>query len=72
MFVKTAHSFALRITVENLTKGTATVNAKSILSILLAAVQMHDRIRITAEANDAEAAVSALCDRIKCNFGESE
>jgi phosphocarrier protein HPr len=72
IFVKTANGFASRITVENLTKGTKAVNAKSILSLLLAAVQMNDRVRITADGNDEEAAVSALCELIKSNFGESE
>jgi len=58
--------------VENLTKGTAVVNAKSILSVLLVAVQMDDRVRITADGNDEEAAVTALCDLINSNFGELE
>jgi len=72
MFVKTANGFASRITVENLSKGTSTVNAKSILSVLLAAVQMHDRVRITADGNDEEEAISTLYDLIKNNFGESK
>jgi len=71
-FVKTASGFASRITVENLTKGTAPANAKSILSVLSVAVQMNDHIRIIAEGNDEEAAVIALCDLINSNFGEME
>ncbi|HVB72595.1 MAG TPA: HPr family phosphocarrier protein [Ktedonobacteraceae bacterium] len=70
LFVKAASVFASRITVENLTKRTAAANAKSILSVLSAAVQMNDRVRITANGDDAEAAVTALCDFIKNNFGE--
>jgi phosphotransferase system HPr (HPr) family protein len=72
LFVKAASGFASRITVENLTKGSAPANARSILSVLLVAVQMADQVRITADGNDAEAAVSALCDLINSNFGELE
>ena len=72
LFVKATSGFASRITVENLTKGTAPANAKSILSVLSLAVQMNDRFRITADGNDAEAAVIALCDLINSNFGEME
>lgn len=71
-FVKTANSFASEITVENLTKGTPVANAKSILSILLAAVQMNDQVRLCAHGGDEEAAISALCDLISNNFGETE
>jgi len=72
LFVKAASGFASRIRVENLTKGTAPTNAKSILSVLSVAVQMDDWVRITADGNDAEAAVSALCDLINSDFGEME
>ena len=70
LFVKAASGFASRITIENLTKGTAPTNAKSILSVLSVAVQMNDGIRISADGNDAEAAVIALCDLVNSNFGE--
>lgn len=72
LLVKAASGFASRIIVENLTKGSASANTKSILSVLSVAVQMDDRIRITADGNDAEAAVIALCDLINSNFGETE
>jgi phosphotransferase system HPr (HPr) family protein len=71
-FVKTANNFASEITVENLTKGTKVANAKSILSLLLAAVQMNDQICICARGGDEEAAISALCDLINSNFGGME
>lgn len=71
-FVKTANGFTSGITVANITKGTAPANARSILSVLLAAVQMNDQIRIVADGSDAEAAVSALCALIDGNFGELE
>jgi phosphocarrier protein len=47
-------------------------NAKSILSVLTAAVRMGDQVRIAAEGNDEQAAVEALCHLIQGNFGETE
>jgi len=71
-FVKAAARYKSSITVANLTKGTPPANAKSILSVLSAAVQMSDRIRLIAEGVDEENAISALCELIDSNFGEPE
>ena len=71
LFVQMASRFAGTITVENLTKGSAPVNAKSILSVLAAAVQMDDRVCMVAEGEDEEAAVAALCELIQGNFSET-
>ena len=68
MFVKVANSFLSQITVKNLGNESVTVNAKSILGILSSGVQMNDRIRITAEGEDADEALAALRDLIECNF----
>jgi phosphotransferase system HPr (HPr) family protein len=72
LFVKTAASFTAKVTLENLTRGTKPVNAKSILSVLGAAAKMDDRIRITADGNDEEAAVAALSELVNTRFGEAE
>jgi phosphocarrier protein HPr len=72
LFVKTAAGFSSRITLENLTRGTQPVNAKSILSVLSAGVKMDDQIRIAAEGADEAAAVTALSDLVNSNFGETE
>lgn len=72
LLVKTAGRFTAKVVVENLTKGTAMANAKSILSVLKAAVQQNDRVRITADGDDAEEALASLCELIESNFGESE
>ena len=69
-FVKTAARFKSSITVANLSKGTPPANAKSILSVLTAAVQMNDRIRLNADGADEAEAVAALCVLIDTNFGE--
>lgn len=72
MFVKAAVGFRSRITVENLTKGTQPSNAKSILSVLSAAVQKNDNIRIVAEGEDESEALDALVTLVETNFGETE
>jgi phosphocarrier protein HPr len=69
-FVKTAAGFVSQITVENLTKGTPPVNAKSIVGLLKAAVQADDRIRISASGQDEEQAIAALQALVESNFGE--
>jgi len=71
-FVKMAAGFKARITVENLTKGTPPASAKSILSVLSSAVQKDDKVRLTAEGEDEAAAIAALSELIKANFGEPE
>lgn len=71
MFVKTASNFTSQITVENVSNKSDPVNAKSILGILASGVQMNDRIRITAEGEDEEEALTVLQDLIERNFGKS-
>ena len=71
MFVKTAMAFSSQIQVENLSKGTDTVDARSILGVLASCVNQDDRIRIIAEGDDEEKALAALCDLIERNFDES-
>jgi phosphocarrier protein HPr len=72
LFIKTAGVFSSRITIENLTRGMKPVNAKSILSVLSAGVRMNDRIRITTEGADEEAAIDALAGLVESNFGETK
>ena len=71
-FVKTAAKFSSRITLENLSRGTQPVNAKSILSVLSAGVKQDEQIRVTAEGTDEAAAVNALIELVASNFGETE
>lgn len=69
-FVKLAASYGANIQVENLTKNTNPVNAKSIISVLSINVVHDDKIRITAEGDDEREALEALVDLIERNFGE--
>ncbi len=48
------------------------MNAKSPLHILSAGIQGQDRLRITADGTDEQAAVEALSHLINTNFGEIE
>lgn len=72
VFAKTATTFSSTIQLENLTRGTQPINAKSVLSILSAGIQMNDLLRISAEGTDEEAAVHALSHLITSDFAETE
>jgi phosphocarrier protein HPr len=69
MFVQTAAKFASDIQV---THGTTTANAKSILSILTLGVHQGSEITIKAEGQDAEAVLDALVSLVESNFGETQ
>lgn len=68
-FVRTAGIFASEIAVE---VGAQTVNAKSIMGLLLLAAAQGTVIRIRATGPDAGAAVQALLDLVDARFGEAE
>ena len=72
VFAKKAAAFTATIVVENLTKGTGPVNAKSVLRILSAGIERNDHLRITADGTDEDAAVDALSHLIDTNFAETE
>lgn len=71
MFVKEASRFESKIMVENLNRGTAAVNARSILSVLSLGVNQNDKIRLTIEGADEEQAFNALRNLISGNFAGS-
>jgi phosphocarrier protein len=68
-FVRTAGAFAAEITVE---VGAQTVNAKSIMGLLLLGAAQGTTIRIRAAGSDAVEAVQALADLVSARFGEPE
>lgn len=70
MFVKKASSFKSKVMVENVTRATAPVNAKSILSVLSIGVLKDHEIRIQAEGEDEESAIKSLVELIESDFGE--
>lgn len=71
-FVKAAAGFKCKITLENLDRGSAPINAKSILNVLGAGVQKDHRIRLTAEGADEAAAIDALSTLVMNKCGETE
>lgn len=70
-FVEAAAQFESRVTVENLDRAGRPADAKSILALLMAGVSSGNRIRITAEGPDADAAVAALRDLVASGLGEA-
>ncbi len=70
-FVQTAGKFQSKIMLANLTRNNPEVNAKSIVSVVKAAVAQGHTIRLTAEGDDAQAALDALTQLIRDNFGEA-
>jgi phosphotransferase system HPr (HPr) family protein len=70
LFVETAASYQSRITVENLDRGSAAVDAKSILFLLTIGVLSGHHIRITGDGPDADAALEALATLVREGLGE--
>ncbi|MEN6435809.1 MAG: HPr family phosphocarrier protein [Anaerolineaceae bacterium] len=69
-FVKKAQSFASQILIENVSKRSEKVNAKSFVKILSIAVDHDNDIRITADGDDAVQAIQGLKELVDANFGE--
>ncbi len=66
-----AATFPCNVQVANLTTGSSTVNAKSILSVLTLGVNQGHRIQVGADGDSAEAALAALRQLVESNFGEA-
>lgn len=66
-FVATASRFAADIKV---TKLQQTVNAKSIMGVMMLAANHGSEIIINAEGDDAQEAVNALEELVAAKFGE--
>ncbi len=67
-FVKCAESFESEITV--IKKDGQSASGKSIMGLLMLAIPLGERIVITADGSDAEAAIQALIKLIDNRFGE--
>ena len=70
-FVQAASKFQSKISLVNLTRNSAPVNAKSIVSVIKAAVGQGHTIRLTADGEDAQEAIDTLTKLIEDNFGEA-
>jgi phosphocarrier protein len=69
-FVKLAGTFDSDIKIANVTRGTDTVDAKSVIQVFKIAVAQNHEIRLTAEGSDEQEALDALVGLIESNFGE--
>lgn len=67
-FVRMAAQFKCRLTIRNLTRDSAGVDAKSILSVLTLGVEKEHEIELTAEGEDELQAIRSLRDLIESDF----
>lgn len=65
--VKTAAKFTSHITIG---RDGVEVNGKSIMGVMMLAAECGSIVRVTAEGEDADAAVEALATLIASKFGE--
>jgi phosphocarrier protein len=67
--VGTANRFRADIRIE---RGDQAVNAKSIMGIMMLAASQGTEIDVSADGDDAEAAIIAISELIGDRFGEDE
>jgi phosphocarrier protein len=66
-FVHSANRFKARVTV---TRGSKSMDGKSILGILLLAASHGTHLTVSAEGEDEKEAVAALAELVEGGFGE--
>ena len=66
-FVHLASRFQAQVGV---TRGSQTMDGKSIMGILLLAAAVGTELTVSADGHDEQAAVDALCGFIETGFGE--
>jgi phosphotransferase system HPr (HPr) family protein len=71
LFVKTAAGFQSRVALQNVTRGTAPGNAKSILTVLASGVARGHIIRLSIDGEDEETAARALSEAVAAGLGEA-
>ena len=69
-FVSAAKEFTSAITIKNVDKDTAPVNAKSIMMILAAGLGCGTKVEVACNGDDEQAALDALVALIDSGFGE--
>lgn len=67
-FVKLATQFKSRIMIRNLTRASAAVDAKSILSVLVLGVEKDHEIELSSEGEDEVQAIQSLRELIESDF----
>ena len=69
--VNVVKQFNAKITVENITRTTAPVSAKSLMKVIALGVTAGHRLRFVAEGEDAQQALEAIRDAIVSGLGET-
>lgn len=70
LFVQTVGQFQARVTIKNNTRGTAAVDARSIISVLSLGIASQHEIEISAEGDDENEAMQAISELVHSNFQE--
>ena len=70
LFVRTAGQFGAKVSISNPGAGKGPVDAKSILSVLTLGVSSGTEIEVSAEGDDAEAAIAAIREAVESGLGE--
>ena len=68
-FVKTANRFSAAVEIR---RGEMSVNGKSIMGVMMLAAEQGATIVISANGDDAEAALEALCALVAAGFNEMD
>lgn len=68
--VNLVKKFDAKITVENITRGTAAVSAKSLMKVVALGVTQGHRLRFVAEGAQAQQAIEAIAKEIAAGLGE--
>lgn len=70
VFVSEAKKYDCAVTIKDLDKGSAPVNAKSIMMILAAGLGTGSKVEIACDGADEQAALDALIALVDSGFGE--
>ena len=70
-FVRAAGRYRSSITIRNVTADRPPVDAKSILGVLTLGVERETEVEISADGEDADAAIAGLREAIEAGLGET-
>lgn len=70
LFVRTAGRFGAKVRIRNVTRGGEAVDAKSILGVLSIGVSSGHEVELSADGDDAPAALAELVELVRTGIGE--
>lgn len=71
-FVQTVGHFQSAVTLRNLSRGGPAVNARSINLVATQAIRQNDEVELSAQGDDARAALAAIQALAEANFGDDD